>query len=145
MEDHLRTCQWLGSPPFMSEKRPFGRGTTRSLGDLPSPRLFQMAFLLAYKCHLLTGMILQVASPPDWKTFPSTTIVTSRCWSMARASDQMKPTTSAWNPKGNQIFKWMGCLVMFNSHFLCKEFSCYYPTETAIQFVNMMAVSGSRW
>jgi len=25
---------WLGSPPFISHERPFGRATTRSLGDL---------------------------------------------------------------------------------------------------------------
>ena len=34
LEDHPRTCKWLGSPPFIShEVRPFVRGTTRSLGD----------------------------------------------------------------------------------------------------------------
>ena len=36
LEDHPRTCEWLGSPPFISamEFGQFGRGpTTRSLGD----------------------------------------------------------------------------------------------------------------
>ena len=42
---------WLGSPPFIShEFRPFGKGTTRSLGDL----------LTMVINHLLTGVILQV-------------------------------------------------------------------------------------
>ena len=53
LEDHPRTCKWLGSPPFISHKfRPFGRGpTTRSLGDL---------LLTIVANFLLTRMILQV-------------------------------------------------------------------------------------
>ena len=144
LEDHLRTCKWLGSPSFMSQKSPFG--TTRSLRDLPSPWLFQMAFLLAYKCHLLTGMILQVAPPPHWKTFPSTTIVTSRCWSMARASDQMKPTTSAWNPKRVTSFSngWDVWLCSTTISYVIKDFVIIIQL-IATQFVNRMAVSGFRW
>ena len=36
LEDHPRTCKWLGTPPFVSHGVwPFGRGpTTRSLGGL---------------------------------------------------------------------------------------------------------------
>ena len=52
LEDHPRTCKWLGSPPFRShEKAIWRRGpTTRSLGDLETMVIN----------HLLTGMILQV-------------------------------------------------------------------------------------
>ena len=51
LEDHPRTCKWLGSPPFMSHLyRPFGRGpTTRSLGDLRSP--WFLSFFSAAKWH----------------------------------------------------------------------------------------------
>ena len=54
MEDHPRTCKWLGSPPFIShESRPFGRGpTTRSLGDEHDHH--------GYQPLTSPGMILQV-------------------------------------------------------------------------------------
>ena len=44
---------WLGTPPFISHEWPFGRVTTRSLGDL----------LTMVINDLLTGMILQVPLP----------------------------------------------------------------------------------
>ena len=51
LEDHRRTCKWLGSPPFISYLiRPFGRGTLPYLGDL----------LTVVINHLLTGMIPQI-------------------------------------------------------------------------------------
>ena len=56
LEDHPRTCKWLGSPPFIShEVRPFGMGTTLLKGD----------FLTMVINHLLNGMILQVPPTQD--------------------------------------------------------------------------------
>ena len=61
LEDHARTCKWLGSPSFIRHGvRPFGRGpTTRSLGDLP--------WLLTR--YPSPGMILQVV---PWVLPPTT-------------------------------------------------------------------------
>ena len=51
LEDHPRTCKYLGSAPFIShEVRPFGRETTRSLGDL----------LIMVINPVLAGIMLQV-------------------------------------------------------------------------------------
>ena len=44
--------EWLVAPIYKPFRRPFGRGTTRSLGDLITMEIN----------HLLTGMILQVGS-----------------------------------------------------------------------------------
>ena len=36
---HPRTCKWLGSPPFISHKKPIWKGNNPYLGDLRSPWL----------------------------------------------------------------------------------------------------------
>ena len=58
LEDHRRTCKWLGSPPFIShEVRPFVRGPTTPVRGLTITMVIN---------HLLNGMILQVAPETGW-------------------------------------------------------------------------------
>ena len=52
LEDHPRTCTWLGSPPFISHEKAIWNGNNPTDVDL----------LSMVVNHLLTGMILQVGS-----------------------------------------------------------------------------------
>ena len=36
LEDHPRTCKWLGSPPFISHEKAIWKGQQPYLGDLPA-------------------------------------------------------------------------------------------------------------
>ena len=60
LEDHTRTCKWLGSPSFTSHFRAFGR-ETRLLGGLTITMVIN---------HLVIGMILQVGNGKSWTMDP---------------------------------------------------------------------------
>ncbi len=52
LEDHPRTCKWLGSPPFIS-----------GLGHLEGEQPYLGDLLIVVISHFLAGMTLQVPDP----------------------------------------------------------------------------------
>ena len=53
LEDHPRTCKWLGSPPFIKHKKAIRKGFHNPIWGTYDHH--------DYHNHLLTGMILQVS------------------------------------------------------------------------------------
>ena len=56
LEDHPRTCKWLGSPSFISHRKAIWKGSH-------NPILRRQALTMVAN-HLLKGMILQVVIKP---------------------------------------------------------------------------------
>ena len=97
LEDHPRTCKWLGSPPFISGLLPFGRGpTTRSWketkpitmdiihliagDDPPSTDWFIRILILGIKLipHLWTIWLLTTEPSTTWKSQEASKRLVSR-------------------------------------------------------------------
>ena len=64
LEDHPRTCKWLGSPPFISHKTPIWKGNHPILRGLTITMVIN---------HLLNGMILQACCGQQGDCVKSTT------------------------------------------------------------------------